>query len=87
MTAAAEPYRIISDEGMLLIYDIRPHSPAKPSVCRIGKGEFRALPTARIRSYPITLLPPVARSLCRRWPGRYQPLARIRPPTATSCWW
>ena len=31
------------------------------------------------QSYPITLLPPVARSLCRRWPGLYQPLVRIRP--------
>ena len=77
---AAEAYRIIGDDGMLLIYDIRLPSPANPNVCRIGKRELRALlPTARIRSYPITLLPPVARSLCRRWPGLYQPLARIRP--------
>jgi ubiquinone/menaquinone biosynthesis C-methylase UbiE len=77
---AAETYRIIGDDGMLLIYDIRLPSPANPNVCRIGKRQLRALlPTARIRSYPITLLPPVARSLCRRWPGLYQPLARIRP--------
>lgn len=77
---AAEAYRVTSDDGMLLIYDIRLPSPANPNVCRIGKGELRALlPGARIRSYPITLLPPVARSLCRRWPGLYQPLARIRP--------
>jgi SAM-dependent methyltransferase len=77
---AAESYRIVSDGGMLLIYDIRLPSPANPNVCRIGKRELRALlPTARIRSYPITLLPPVARSLCRRWPGLYRPLARIRP--------
>lgn len=77
---AAEAYRIVSDEGILLIYDIRLPSPANPNVCRIGKGELRALlPAARIRSYPITLLPPVARSLCRRWPGLYQPLARVRP--------
>jgi ubiquinone/menaquinone biosynthesis C-methylase UbiE len=76
----AEAYRIISDDGMLLIYDIRLPSPSNPNVCRIGKGELRALlPTARIRSYPMTLLPPVARSLCRKWPGLYQPLARIRP--------
>lgn len=77
---AAEAYRIISDDGMLLIYDIRLPSPANPNVCRIGKGELRALlPAARVRSYPITLLPPVARSLGRRWPGLYQPLARLRP--------
>jgi SAM-dependent methyltransferase len=77
---AAEAYRIMSDDGMLLIYDIRLPSPVNPNVCRIGKGELRALlPTARIWSYPITLLPPVARSLCRRWPGLYQPLACIRP--------
>jgi ubiquinone/menaquinone biosynthesis C-methylase UbiE len=77
---AAEAYRIVSEEGILLIYDIRLPSPANPNVCRIGKGELRALlPAARIRSYPITLLPPVARSLCRRWPGLYRPLARVRP--------
>jgi ubiquinone/menaquinone biosynthesis C-methylase UbiE len=77
---AAEAYRIISDDGMLVIYDIRLPSPANPNVCRIGRGELRALlPTARIQSYPITLLPPVARSLCRRWPALYRPLARIRP--------
>jgi hypothetical protein len=77
---AAEAYRIVSDDGMLLIYDIRLPSPVNPNVCRIGKGELRALlPAARIRSYSITLLPPVARSLGRRWPGLYQPLARIRP--------
>jgi hypothetical protein len=64
---AAETYRIISDEGILLIYDLRLPSPASPNVCRVGKGELHALlPTARIRSYPIMLLPPVARSLCRR---------------------
>jgi ubiquinone/menaquinone biosynthesis C-methylase UbiE len=77
---AAEAYRIVSGDGMLLIYDIRLPSPVNPNVCRIGKGELRALlPAARIRSYSITLLPPVARSLCRQWPGLYQPLARIRP--------
>lgn len=77
---AAEAYRIVSDDGMLLIYDIRLPSPANHNVCRIGKGELRALlPAARIRSYPITLLPPVARSLCRRWPGLYRPLAGVRP--------
>jgi ubiquinone/menaquinone biosynthesis C-methylase UbiE len=77
---ASEAYRIVSDDGMLLVYDIRLPSPANPNVCRIGKGELRALlPAACIRSYPITLLPPVARSLCGRWPGLYRPLARIRP--------
>lgn len=77
---AAEAYRITGDGGILLIYDIRLPSPANPNVCRIGRKELRALlPDARIRSYPITLLPPVARSLCRRWPGLYRPLARIRP--------
>ena len=77
---ATEAYRIVSDDGMLLIYDIRLPSPANPNVCRIGKGELRALlPAAHIRSYPITLLPPVARSLCRRWPGLYPPLACVRP--------
>jgi ubiquinone/menaquinone biosynthesis C-methylase UbiE len=77
---AAEAYRIISDDGVLLIYDIRLPSPANPNVGRIGRGELRALlPAACIRSYPITLLPPMARTLCRRWPGLYQPLARIRP--------
>ncbi len=76
---ASEAYRIVSDDGMLLIYDIRLPSPANPNVCRIGKRELRALlPAACIRSYPITLLPPVARSLCRRWPAMYQPLARVR---------
>ena len=77
---AAEAYRIISDDGILLIYDIRLPSPANPNVCRIGKGELRTLlPAARIQRYSITLLPPVARSLCRRWPGLYRPLASFRP--------
>jgi ubiquinone/menaquinone biosynthesis C-methylase UbiE len=77
---AAEAYRIISDDGILLIYDIRLPSPANPNVCRIGKKELRALlPAAVIEPYSITLLPPVARSLCRVWPGLYRPLASVRP--------
>jgi ubiquinone/menaquinone biosynthesis C-methylase UbiE len=77
---AAEAYRIISDDGILLIYDIRLPSPANPSVRPIGKGQLRALlPAACIRSHPISLLPPLARSICRIWPGLYQPLARVRP--------
>jgi ubiquinone/menaquinone biosynthesis C-methylase UbiE len=77
---AAEAYRVVSDDGILLVYDIRLPSPANPNVRRIGKKELRALlPGARIRSRPITLLPPLARSICRIWPGLYQPLARVRP--------
>jgi SAM-dependent methyltransferase len=77
---AAEAYRVISDNGILLIYDIRLPSPANPNVRPIGKKELRALlPAASIQSYPITLLPPLARGLGRTWPGLYQPLARVRP--------
>lgn len=77
---AAEAYRVISDDGILLVYDIRLPSLANPNVRRIGKRQLRALlPAARIRSHPITLLPPLARSICRIWPGLYQPLALVRP--------
>ncbi len=77
---AAEAYRIVADDGILLIYDIRLPSPANPNVCRIGKRELGALlPAARIRPHSVTLLPPMARSLCRRWPGLYRPLASVRP--------
>jgi SAM-dependent methyltransferase len=77
---AAEAYRVISDDGVLLIYDIRLPSPANTNVRPIGKRELRALlPAARVQSHPITLLPPLARSLCRIWPGLYQPLAAVRP--------
>ena len=77
---AAEAYRVISDDGMLLIYDIRLPSPASPNVRAIGNSEFRALlPAACIRSDPMTLLPPLARSLCLIWPGLYPALARVRP--------
>jgi ubiquinone/menaquinone biosynthesis C-methylase UbiE len=77
---AGEAYRIVSDDGIMLIYDIRLPSPANPNVRRIGRKELRTLlPGARIRSYPITLLPPLARSLGRIWPGLYRPLAALRP--------
>lgn len=77
---AAEAYRILSGDGLLLIYDIRWPSPANPHVRPMGKKELRTLlPAACIQSRPITLLPPLARGLCRIWPGLYQPLARLRP--------
>jgi ubiquinone/menaquinone biosynthesis C-methylase UbiE len=77
---AAEAYRVISDDGIVLIYDIRLPSPANPNVRAIGKSELRALlPAACIRSNPMTLLPPLARSLCPIWPGLYPALARVRP--------
>ena len=77
---AAEAYRVVSDGGMLLIYDIRLPSPANPNVRPIGKKQLRTLlPAACIRSDPVTLLPPLARSICRIWPGLYPRLARVRP--------
>ncbi|MBV9207015.1 MAG: class I SAM-dependent methyltransferase [Actinobacteria bacterium] len=77
---AAEAYRVTADDGILLVYDIRLPSPANPHVRRIGQRELRALlPAARIQSHPITLLPPLARGVCRIRPGLYRPLARLRP--------
>jgi SAM-dependent methyltransferase len=77
---AAEAYRVVSDDGVLLVYDIRWPSPANPNVRPIGKKELRALlPAACVQSHSITLAPPLARVLCRTRPGLYRPLARLRP--------
>jgi len=79
-SVAAEAYRVIRDDGILLIYDIRLPSPWNPNVLPISKKELRtALPLARIRAQPITLLPPLARAVCGIWSDLYEPLARIRP--------
>ena len=75
---AAEALRVTSEDGVLLVYDIRLPSPTNRNVRAIGKEELRALlPGSRIRAQPITLLPPLARTVCRVWPALYQPLARI----------
>lgn len=77
---AAEAYRVVSDDGLVLVYDIRLPSPANRNVRPVGARQLRALfPGARIESRPITLLPPLARGCGRIWPDLYRPLAGVRP--------
>jgi ubiquinone/menaquinone biosynthesis C-methylase UbiE len=77
---AAEAYRVTGRDGLLLIYDIRLPSPANRNVRPIGKKELRGLlPAACVRARSITLLPPLARTVCRAWPALYEPLARVAP--------
>jgi ubiquinone/menaquinone biosynthesis C-methylase UbiE len=79
-SVAAEAYRIIRDDGILLIYDIRYPSLWNPDVIAISRRELRTLlPAADIHARPITLLPPLARGICGIWPGAYAPLARLKP--------
>ena len=77
---AAEAFRVLGSDGVLLAYDIRFPSPWNPNVRRVSRRELRALfPSADIRARPITLLPPLARGLCRIGPGLYRSMTRIRP--------
>lgn len=77
---AAEAFRVLRTDGILLVYDIRFPSPWNPNVRLVSRRELRALfPSAALRARPITLLPPLARGPCRIWPGLYRPMARIRP--------
>jgi ubiquinone/menaquinone biosynthesis C-methylase UbiE len=75
-----EAYRVIGEEGLLLVYDIRLPSPWNPNVVPITRRDLRALlPGAQIRAQSITLLPPLARVIGDVWPGLYGPLACLRP--------
>jgi SAM-dependent methyltransferase len=77
---AAEAFRVLRHDGILLAYDVRFPSPWNPNVRLVSRRELRALfPSAAIRARPITLLPPLARGPCRIWPGLYRPMARVRP--------
>lgn len=40
---------------------------------------YRIIADDGIRPHSVTLLAPVTRILCRRWPGLYRPLASVRP--------
>jgi ubiquinone/menaquinone biosynthesis C-methylase UbiE len=79
-SVAAETYRVVREDGLLLVYDIRFPSPWNPNVRPVGRRELRALfPAVYIRTMTITLLPPLARGPCHIWPGLYRPMARIPP--------
>jgi SAM-dependent methyltransferase len=76
----AEALRVTSEDGVLLVYDMRLPSPANRNVRAIGKRELRALlPGSRICAQAIMVLPPIARTVCRVWPRTYRHLARISP--------
>ena len=85
---AAEAYRIISDDGILLIYDIRLPSPANPNVCRIGKKELRTLLPDAGRTETVLHYAAAARGqkpvprLARAFTGRSQASGRF---AATIC--
>jgi ubiquinone/menaquinone biosynthesis C-methylase UbiE len=79
-SVASETYRVIREDGLLLVYDIRLPSPWNPDVRAItGQCLRLLLPSAFISAQPITLLPPLARGICGIWPGLYAPLARLSP--------
>jgi ubiquinone/menaquinone biosynthesis C-methylase UbiE len=77
---AAEAYRTTSEDGLLLVYDIRFPSPWNPNVIPITRRDLRALlPGTQIQFQSTTLLPPLARAIGDVWPGLYGPLASLRP--------
>jgi hypothetical protein len=70
---AADIWRVLKPNGMLIWYDFRYDNPMNRKVKGMTLKEIhRLFPAGRIRKYNITLLPPIARkiapfsvSLCR----------------------
>ncbi|MFZ1728678.1 MAG: class I SAM-dependent methyltransferase [Bacteroidota bacterium] len=66
LNMARESLRVMRNNGLLLLYDIRYNNPANPHVRRIGRNEMKRLfPGCVIVFRSLTLLPPLARKLGR----------------------
>jgi O-antigen/teichoic acid export membrane protein/ubiquinone/menaquinone biosynthesis C-methylase UbiE len=77
---AAEALRVVTAEGLLLIYDMRLPNPLNRNTRAITRRELRSLlPAMKLNAASITLLPPLARKACGIWPGLYGPLRAVRP--------
>lgn len=75
-----EALRVLAPGGRVLCYDVRYPNPWNPNTLRIGRRELRAVfPGTRIAARPITLVPPLARSLGPAAPAAYRALRAIRP--------
>ena len=79
-SVAAEALRVVTDEGLLLIYDMRIPNPWNRNTLAITRGELQSLlPAAKLDAIAITLLPPLARRVCGLWSGLYGFLCCLRP--------
>jgi ubiquinone/menaquinone biosynthesis C-methylase UbiE len=61
---AQEMLRVVKPDGLILWYDFRVDNPWNPDVKGVSKGEIHGLfPNCQITLKPITLMPPLTRSL------------------------
>jgi ubiquinone/menaquinone biosynthesis C-methylase UbiE len=77
---AAEAIRVLRPGGVILSYDLRLWSPRNRQVRPIGRAELtRLFPKAAIKTYSMTLLPPLARRLGKATDALYGPLVAVPP--------
>ena len=63
---AAEMFRVLKPDGMILWYDFRVNNPRNPDVRGVKRKEIRELfAGCHVRLKPITLAPPIARRLAK----------------------
>jgi SAM-dependent methyltransferase len=76
---ASEMTRVAGNSGVILCYDMRYPNPWNPHVRPIRRRDLRDLfPRARMQLTPVTLLPPLARSLGNLTATAYRPLHAVR---------
>lgn len=76
-TLMREVDRCLSNQGTIVMYDMRVPSPNK-NVCRVTKRYLKSqLPGFAIKSRSLTLAPPVSRRLTASTSGLYGPLANL----------
>ena len=77
---AREMIRLVGGSGVILCYDMRYPNPWNPHTRAIRRRDLRDLfPQSRIRLTPVTLLPPLTRSLGNFAAWVYRPLNVVRP--------
>lgn len=78
LNAVSEVCRVLRSGGAIIWYDFRFKSPFNSNVRGVGRGAIRQLfPQFCLHLQSITLLPPLARRLCRFAPGFYGALAGV----------
>lgn len=75
---AREMFRVTRPGGLILVYDMRRRNPGNGSVHPIAADDVRRwFPRCPMRTYSITLAPPIARPVGRYAPWLYGPLAAV----------
>ncbi len=70
---ASAMWRWVRPGGAVLWYDLAVNNPFNPDVRGISLARIRALfPAGRVAASRVTLLPPLARAVCRVHPGLYR---------------